>query len=70
MIAAVILSGTALAEPVTDPSKNAFATKITSGCTARYKLGYDSKGKRYDPRSQKKKSQTIVDAWARHTRTF
>jgi hypothetical protein len=33
-------------EPVTEPSRNAFATKITSGCTAGLKRGYDSKGKR------------------------
>jgi hypothetical protein len=48
-IAGMILAETALAEPATDSSRNEFTAKLISSCTARYKLGYDTKGKRYDP---------------------
>jgi hypothetical protein len=44
-IAGMMLAGTALAEPLTDSDKSAFAAKMSASCAARYRLGYDEKGK-------------------------
>jgi hypothetical protein len=38
-----------MAEPLTESQKSAFAAKMSASCAARYRLGYDLKGKRYDP---------------------
>jgi hypothetical protein len=34
---------------LTDSDKSALAAKVTSGCIARLRLGYDLKGKPYEP---------------------
>jgi TonB family protein len=39
----------ALAEPLTDAEKSAFRPKMSAACAARYGLGYDEKGKPFDP---------------------
>jgi hypothetical protein len=45
----MILAGTALAETLTDSEKSAFAAKMTSSCAARFRVGYDLKGKPSEP---------------------
>jgi hypothetical protein len=49
LVLSVVLSTAAPAEPLTDPDKSAFAAAMSASCAARYRLGYDLKGKRYDP---------------------
>jgi hypothetical protein len=48
LVLSVVLSTAAPAEPLTDPDKSAFAAAMSAACAARFRLGYDFKGKHYD----------------------